>query len=89
MLALTEYDWPGNVRELENTIERAVVLCHGNEIDVEDIISHGISLGIPALTWAGGKFKIVGRHRKRIYHDRPPRPGRKQRPDGGGFRNRP
>ncbi|KAA3613369.1 MAG: sigma-54-dependent Fis family transcriptional regulator [Calditrichaeota bacterium] len=29
---LQEYDWPGNVRELENAIERAVILCHENEI---------------------------------------------------------
>jgi DNA-binding NtrC family response regulator len=59
MLALTEYDWPGNVRELENTIERAVVLTRNDGIDIEDIVSHGISLGIPALTWAGGKFKLL------------------------------
>ena len=26
------YDFPGNVRELENTIERAVALCRGDEI---------------------------------------------------------
>jgi two-component system response regulator HydG len=26
-------DWPGNVRQLENCIERAVVLCQGNEIE--------------------------------------------------------
>ncbi len=29
---LEEYDWPGNVRELENTIERAVALESGEEI---------------------------------------------------------
>ena len=29
---LQTYDWPGNVRELENTIERAVLLCQGDEI---------------------------------------------------------
>ncbi|MFN7948238.1 MAG: sigma-54 dependent transcriptional regulator [Blastocatellia bacterium] len=29
---LEEYDWPGNVRELENTIERAVALEMGEEI---------------------------------------------------------
>jgi two-component system response regulator PilR (NtrC family) len=29
---LEEYDWPGNVRELENTIERAVALEPGEEI---------------------------------------------------------
>ncbi|HEY8429654.1 MAG TPA: sigma-54 dependent transcriptional regulator [Sandaracinaceae bacterium] len=32
MRALLAYPWPGNVRELENAIERAVVLCPGNEI---------------------------------------------------------
>jgi two-component system response regulator AtoC len=29
---LESYDWPGNVRELENLMERATVLCRGNEI---------------------------------------------------------
>jgi len=37
---LVEYDWPGNVRELENVIERAVVLCPGNRIDVDLIPDH-------------------------------------------------
>ena len=35
--AMQRYTWPGNVRELENAIERAVVLCRRNEIDVEDL----------------------------------------------------
>ncbi|HVR01327.1 MAG TPA: sigma-54 dependent transcriptional regulator [Polyangia bacterium] len=34
---LTRYEWPGNVRELENTIERAVVLCRGSSIELEDL----------------------------------------------------
>jgi len=59
LAALSDYDWPGNVRELENTIERAVVLCRGSEIEVADIASHGISLGIPAPTWAAGKNKTL------------------------------
>ncbi len=31
------YRWPGNVRELENTIERLVVLKHGQEITLKDL----------------------------------------------------
>jgi len=34
---ITAYEWPGNVRELENVIERAVILCDGQQIDVEDL----------------------------------------------------
>ena len=30
---LTAHAWPGNVRELENTIERAMVLAEGDQID--------------------------------------------------------
>ncbi|MFA6230719.1 MAG: sigma-54 dependent transcriptional regulator [Rhodanobacter sp.] len=32
MKQLEDYAWPGNVRELENLMERAVVLCRGEEI---------------------------------------------------------
>ncbi|HEY3198588.1 MAG TPA: sigma-54 dependent transcriptional regulator [Nitrospirales bacterium] len=33
---LIEYPWPGNVRELESVVERAVLLCENDRIDVED-----------------------------------------------------
>ena len=31
------YDWPGNVRELENCIERAVAMCDGKEVKLENL----------------------------------------------------
>jgi DNA-binding NtrC family response regulator len=35
MRCLVAMDWPGNVRQLQNVIERAVILCTGNELDRE------------------------------------------------------
>lgn len=32
-----DYPWPGNVRQLESAIERAVLLCEGDTIEVEDL----------------------------------------------------
>lgn len=34
---LLKQRWTGNVRELENTIERAVILCRGNVIELSDL----------------------------------------------------
>ena len=35
---LLSYQWPGNVRELKNVVERAVVLCRGQEIGEEGLL---------------------------------------------------
>jgi transcriptional regulator with PAS, ATPase and Fis domain len=37
---LLNYSWPGNIRELENTIERALVLCRGEELTPADLPAH-------------------------------------------------
>jgi DNA-binding NtrC family response regulator len=37
MRLLTEYPWPGNVRELENTIEYALAVGNGEELDVDSL----------------------------------------------------
>lgn len=37
MRYLLDYPWPGNVRELENVIERAVILCNGEQILARDL----------------------------------------------------
>jgi len=34
---IKKYSWPGNVRELKNVIERAVIVCSGDFIDVADL----------------------------------------------------
>jgi DNA-binding NtrC family response regulator len=34
---LMQYSWPGNVRELEHTVERAVLLCRSEEIELENL----------------------------------------------------
>ncbi len=37
MQALMQYSWPGNVRELEHTMERAVLMARGNELQPADL----------------------------------------------------
>ena len=35
--AIMQFSWPGNVRQLESVIERAVILCEGDEIKKDDL----------------------------------------------------
>ncbi len=41
MEALQRHAFPGNVRELENILERAIALCNGTMIEVEDLLLEG------------------------------------------------
>ena len=34
---MIDYGWPGNVRQLESAIERAILLCEGDLITIEDL----------------------------------------------------
>ena len=36
--SLLAYPWPGNVRELENVVQRAVVLCSNNHIEIKHLM---------------------------------------------------
>jgi len=53
MEILAAYSWPGNVRELQNVIERAVVLCEGDEITPEhlpiDVVSPDVKHEMESL----------------------------------------
>jgi len=47
--ALSRHEWRGNVRELENVLERSLILCRGDVLDVRDLPEHLLS---PARTTA-------------------------------------
>lgn len=49
---LRQYDWPGNVRELRNVIERAMILCSGDLINVGDLPAEIVSIE-PSMAFEG------------------------------------
>jgi DNA-binding NtrC family response regulator len=52
---MVSYSWPGNVRQLESAIERAILLCEGDEITLDDLPSEVRHEVGPA---AEGMFKL-------------------------------
>ncbi|HTQ97808.1 MAG TPA: sigma-54 dependent transcriptional regulator [Candidatus Acidoferrum sp.] len=56
---LERYDWPGNVRELKNAIERAMVLCRGDELGVNDLPEEVVK-GAPIVPKSNGDGADLG-----------------------------
>ncbi len=48
---IMNYSWPGNVRQLESAIERAILLCEGDEITSEDLPVEIRQGGAPATAF--------------------------------------
>jgi DNA-binding NtrC family response regulator len=47
---MLNYSWRGNIRELQHSIERAVLLCKGNNIETLNIQSQSSSFSVSATT---------------------------------------
>ena len=58
LMLLARYSWPGNIRELENTIERAVIFCPGEQITPKELppqmLPDDVQLTDESATAAGG-----------------------------------
>ena len=59
--AMRAYDWPGNVRELQNVVERAVILCPGDQVREEDIRLTALQTppSDPSITVMDGKYREI------------------------------
>jgi transcriptional regulator of acetoin/glycerol metabolism len=49
MQQMMQYAWPGNVRELEHTVERAVLLCCGDEIEAANLAIAAARSSTPSI----------------------------------------
>ena len=66
LMLLARYSWPGNIRELENSIERAVILCLGEQITPKELPPQMVpddfeTVEAPLSTQGGQSLKNVER----------------------------
>jgi len=65
---LASYHWPGNIRELQHAIEKAVILCDGNELQPSDFVlrkQEGNSFNFKNLTLDEAEKKLISQSIKR------------------------
>jgi transcriptional regulator with PAS, ATPase and Fis domain len=63
---LERYPWPGNIRELRNTVERSLLSCRGQTIDVEDL--PGAVTARTGTTGGSDKFTLNKLGEKNLDH---------------------
>jgi DNA-binding NtrC family response regulator len=67
---LAGYHWPGNIRELENVVERAAILCDGDEIRPHDLPPlEGVRLSAAGSAQAAMGEVPLGRPLKQVVAD--------------------
>ena len=72
--AMENYKWPGNVRELRNVIERAVIFCRGEVLELDDFGADLTAEDLPTPDGETDKLAQIiegteARHIRRIYND--------------------
>ncbi|MFQ5652664.1 MAG: sigma-54 interaction domain-containing protein, partial [bacterium] len=66
MDALQAYDWPGNIRELENTVERALIVSSGKQLELGDWLPRTSEDPISALSNASQAATLEQNERQHI-----------------------
>lgn len=60
MLAMQSHSWPGNIRQLANVIERALVLCRGDSIELAHLPDEfQINQGLTAQTLQRAEADVI------------------------------